>query len=143
MAGQPAFLPRNEKVKCFGVPAILPITPACAQQCGADGVLGLDMKSIRNACISNTQGAAVAVPFSCTVQFSARSALTGQVQTKPAIYNPPLGSLTQPFNTTTFPSSFTCIDRVDITLLSATLPGDSATLAVVFDDFSYVAYVKQ
>lgn len=102
-----------------------------------------DMKSIRNACVVNTQVAVVGIPLSCAVQFSARSALTGQVQVKPAIYNPPLGSLTQPFNTTDFPSSSKCIDRVDITLISAALSGDVATVAVLLDDFSYVAYVKQ
>lgn len=101
------------------------------------------MKSIRNACFTNTQGTGINIPVSCTLQFSARSAVTGQVQVKPAIYNPPLGSLTQPFNTTTFPDSFKCIDRVDITLISIAVPLEGVLAGAVLDDFSYVAHVKQ
>lgn len=101
------------------------------------------MKSIGLGCFANTQVAGVGVPVSCTVQFSARSKNTGKTQTKPAIYNPPLGSLTEPFNTTTFPDSFKCIDRVDITLISATLPGGGATVGVALDEFAHVAYVKK
>lgn len=100
------------------------------------------MRSIRNACLLNTMARPVAVPLTCTVQFSARSAITGQVFTKPAVFNPPPG-ITAEYNTTTFPDTFKCVDRVDITLLSAAIPGDALTVSVVFDNFDYVARVTQ
>lgn len=100
------------------------------------------MKSIRNGCFVASQVGVAVVPVSCTIQLSARSALTGRVETKPAIYNP--RSLTEPFNTTTFPAPFfSCIDRVDVALISAALPGDKLITAAAFDDLSYVAYVKE
>lgn len=78
--------------------------------------------------------------MSCTIQLSARSAITGEVHTKPAVYDPK--SPTTPFALTVFPETFKCIDRVDITLISAAVPGGGVTVAAVFDDFKYVAYVK-
>lgn len=108
----------------------------------ANSRVSLDLKSIRNACQANTGAGGVNVPVTCTVQFSARSALNGQVFTKLAIYNPPPLSLTEPFNTTTFPSNFKCIDRVDITLISAAIPPNGVVIGTAFDDFSYTAYVK-
>lgn len=80
--------------------------------------------------------------MSCTTQNTGRSVTDGTTKVKQGIYNPPLGSLTEPYNTTTFPG-FNCIDRLDITLLSAAVPGGSATVSVRLDDVSYVAYVKQ
>ena len=101
------------------------------------------MASIANACLVNTMTLPIRVPVSCTVQISARSAIDGHVETKPAIFNVPVGGLTQKFNTTPFGSAFRCIDRVDITLLSVTLPLGESLTSVAFDDFKYVAYVKE
>jgi len=103
------------------------------------------MKSIRNACFATNAGVG-GVPTSCTVQFSARSALTGKTFTKPAFYNPGLaqGHPFEPFNTTTFPSSqFSCVDRVDVSLIQAAVPGGGATVFVTLDDLSYVAKVTK
>lgn len=103
----------------------------------------IDLKSIRNACILNTMFTNERVPVSCTIQFSVRSAETGQVQTQPAIYNPALLALNTAFNTTTFPPTFKCIDRVDVTLISVALPEGETLSSVALDDVSYVAWIKK
>lgn len=98
-----------------------------------------DLKSIRNACFVNTQVTGI-VPVSCTLKFSATSLKTGAVNTEWAVFN--AKSLTEPFATTTFPDSFKCAKRVDITLVSAAIPGDAVTVGAALDDVEYVAHVR-
>ena len=46
--------------------------------------------------------------------------------------------------TTTFATQdFRCLDRVDVTLISAVLPAPGATVLQAFDDITYIAHVKQ
>lgn len=75
------------------------------------------------------------------MQFSGRSAKTGQVKTKPVVYNPGWNP-NAAFNTTFFAKDdFSCLDRVDVTLISAVLPAKEATVGTGFDDVSYNAWV--